>query len=82
MDRWFAQLGSHVIYVRDRKKIGYTGGIAALGRTWQTTIEGLTRLVSDLGARRVVCIGNSAGASGALRYAGALGAERVLALSP
>ena len=82
MDRWFAQLDSHVIYLRDRKKAGYTGGIPALGRNMETTVEGLRKLVRDVGARRVVCTGNSAGASGALRYARALGAERVLALAP
>lgn len=82
LDRWFAQLGSHVIYLRDRQKIGYTGGVAALGRDVETTAASLTRLVSDLGARRVVCIGHSVGATGALRYASAVGAERVLALSP
>lgn len=82
LDRWFAQLGSHVIYLRDRQKVGYTGGIAALGPDMATTIEGLTRIVSDIGARHVVCLGHSVGATGALRYATGLGAERVLALSP
>lgn len=81
-DRWFARLDCHVIYVRDRNKIGYTGGIAALGSDMATTIGSLAKLVSDLGARRVVCLGNSAGASGALRYARPLGAGRVLALAP
>jgi hypothetical protein len=81
-DRWFAQLGTHLIYLRDRQKIGFTGGVAALGPDMATTIDGLTALVRDTGARRVVCLGNSAGGSGALRYARPLGAERVLALSP
>lgn len=82
MDRWFAQLGGHVIYLRDRRKVGYTRGVPALGRNMATTIESLRALARDLGAIRVVCTGNSAGASGALRYAGPLGAERVLALAP
>ncbi len=82
VDRWFARLGCHIIYVRDRKKIGYTGGIEALGEDQARTIEGMAGLVRDLGASQVLCLGNSAGASGALRYAGPLGAERVLALAP
>ncbi len=82
LDRWFAQLSSHLVYLRDRQKVGYTGGIAALGPDMATTIESLTSLVRDMGARRVVCLGHSVGATGALRYASALGAERVLALSP
>lgn len=82
LDRWFALLGSHVVYLRDWQKIGYTGGIESLGRDVSTTIENLAKVVDDVGARRVVLFGNSAGASGALRYAGALDAERVLALAP
>lgn len=81
-DRWFAQLASHVIYLRDWQKVGFTGGVATLGRDLETTVAALTELVSDLGARRVLCLGNSAGGSGALRYASALGAKRVLALAP
>ncbi len=82
LDRWFAQLGSHLIYLRDRKKVGYTGGIAALGRDMATTIKSLKRLMTGMGARRVVCLGHSVGATGALRYGSALEVERVLALSP
>lgn len=82
LDRWFARLGSHVVYLRDWRKIGYTGGIESLGGDMATTIENLTTLVDDMGVRRIVSFGNSAGASGALRYASVLGAERVLALAP
>ncbi len=82
LDRWFAHMGSHLIYLRDRQKIGYTGGIAALGSDMATTINSLKKRVREMGARRVVCLGTSAGASGALRYARPLGAERVLALAP
>lgn len=82
LDRWFAQLGCHVIYLRDRQKIGYAEGITALGTDMTSSIAALKRLVKQLGADRVVCLGNSAGASGALRYAGPLGADRVLALAP
>lgn len=82
LDRWFAQLPCHVIYLRDRRKAGYTGGIPALGRTMARTIDSLTRLSTDIGARRIVCIGHSAGATGALRYGRPLGARRVVALSP
>ena len=82
MDRWLARLDSHVIYLRDRRRIGFTGGVPALGPDLATTVGSVTRLVRDLGGRRVVCIGNSAGGAGALRYARPLGADRVLALAP
>jgi pimeloyl-ACP methyl ester carboxylesterase len=82
LDRWFARLGSQLIYLRDRRKIGYTGGIPVLGHDLATTVDGLRNLVRELGVRRIVALGNSAGASGALRYAKPLGVERVLALAP
>jgi len=82
MDRWLARLGVHIVYLRDRRRIGYTGGIPVLGHNIATTVVALTRIADDLGARRIVCLGNSAGGSGALRYAGPLGAHRVLALVP
>lgn len=82
VDRWFAQLDSHVVYLRDRRRVGFTRGIPALGHDLATTFDGLIALAGDLGGRRVFCTGTSAGASGALRDASALGAERVLALAP
>lgn len=82
IDRWFARLDAHLIYLRDRKKIGYTAGVPALGPDVDGTIERLRELVASTGARRIVCVGNSAGATGALRYASRLGTERVLALAP
>lgn len=82
LDRWFARTGCHVVYLRDRRKIGYTGGIPVLGRDMAATVTGLNGIARDLDAHRIVCLGNSAGASGALRYARALGAARVLALAP
>jgi hypothetical protein len=82
IDRWFGQLGSHVVYLRDRRKLGFTGGIPSLGRDMAATIGRLETLADGVGARRIVCTGNSAGGSGALRSGRALGAERVLALAP
>jgi hypothetical protein len=82
IDRWFAEFGCHMVYLRDRERIGFTGGVPALGEDMSATIGSLRTLVRDLGARRVVCTGNSAGGSAALRYARSLGAERVLALAP
>lgn len=82
MDRWFARLGTHVVYLRDQQRVGFSRGIPALGHNVATTVQGLTTLVLDIGARRIVCTGNSAGGSGALRYARALCAERVLAMAP
>jgi hypothetical protein len=82
LDRWLARLGSHVVYLRDRQKIGYTGGVPALGTDRASTAAALRELIGRVGAESVVCIGTSAGAAGAIRYARELSAERILALSP
>jgi hypothetical protein len=82
MDRWLAPLGAHVVYLRDWQKVGYIAGITSLGSDMPAAISGLRSITRDLGADRLVCVGNSAGASGALRYAPRLRAERVVALSP
>ena len=82
MDRWLAKQHCHVVYLRDRQRVGYARGLPDLGPDLPTTIAGLSTIVRDLGAHRTVCIGTSAGATGALRYAPLLGAERVLALAP
>jgi pimeloyl-ACP methyl ester carboxylesterase len=82
LDRWLARLDCHLIYLRDRRKIGYTQGIPELGCDMAAAKRGLARLIDGLGVHRVALMGNSAGAAGALRYAHALEAERVLALSP
>jgi hypothetical protein len=82
LDRWLAQLRSHLVYLRDWHKVGYLDGVATLGRDMKFTIKNLNQLVSDLEVRHVVCLGNSSGATGAARYARAIGAERLLAMSP
>jgi hypothetical protein len=82
IDRWLGQLGMHVVYLRDWRKIGYIGGVSSLGDDIPDTVHALRSLTKELHASRIVCMGNSAGASGALRYAPGLGAERVLAFAP
>ena len=82
MDRYLSQLGCHLIYLRDRAKVGYIKGVPALGPDMPATIDRLVRMAGELGASRIVTMGNSAGGSGALRYARGLGATRVLALAP
>jgi hypothetical protein len=82
MDRWWAALGAHVIYLRDRSRVGYTKGIPELGDSVAETSTGLKKIIESLGVTRVTCVGASAGASGALRYAVSLGADRVLAMAP
>lgn len=80
--RWINPLNCHVVYLRDFRHLAYQGGIPSLGADQPQTVQALKRMAANLGARRVLCVGMSAGGYGALSCAAALGAERVLAFSP
>ncbi len=80
--RWLNPLGFHVIYLRDFRRLAYQDGVTPLGEGLAPTVEALRGMAHELEVRRVMCVGVSAGGYGALSYAGALGAERVLAFSP
>ena len=77
MNRWLGQLGASVVYIRDLDRRHFLGGLASLGPDRATTLDGLRRLVDEMGGRRVLCFGNSAGAFGALGYGVALGADAI-----
>jgi hypothetical protein len=78
--RWLARLPVSLIYLRDLTGLCYLGGIPELGADLSTTIAALGALVRDLGARRIVCYGNSAGGYGALRYGIDLAADAVICM--
>ena len=79
--RWFGQLGAHVIYLRDYQGHNYDQGIASLSSDMSSTLRILREQIANLGAKRIVCYGNSLGTYGALRYALELQAEAVLAFA-
>jgi hypothetical protein len=78
---WFRRLPASIIYVRDAYDMFYLAGIRGFGAGYRAAADGLAGLAADLGARRIVCIGNSAGGYGALRFGLDLGAARVACLS-
>ena len=79
--RWVGRLGAHVIYLRDFSKLYYLAGVTSFGPDYAASIDALNRLIRDLGARSVHCMGNSAGVFGALQMGLDLGAESVLCLA-
>ncbi len=81
LHRWLSRTGVSLIYLRDRSERAYLGGVRGAGPDLASTITGLKALIQDLGARRVVCYGNSIGGYGALRYGAELGADAVLSMA-
>ncbi len=80
--RWINPLKHHVVYLRDYRHLAYQDGVPSIGDSFEATVQALKRMAGQVGARRVLCAGMSAGGYGALSYARALEAERVLAFSP
>ncbi len=76
--RWIGRLGASVVYLRDFQDDHYLGGVASCGSV-DATLERLQRIIGQLRAEQVLCLGNCSGGYAALRYGVALGAERVFA---
>ena len=79
--RWLGRLRAHIVYLKDRKDCLYVMGVSSLGRDYATSIAALRRLIDQLGAPSVHCMGNSAGVYGALQMGLDLGAQSVLCLA-
>lgn len=77
-DRYLAELDLSAVYLRDRRRLAYFGGVGSLGADYASTLEALRELLGELGAATVHTIGNSAGGFGAISYGLDLGAAHVL----
>ena len=78
--RWMGKLAVSVVYLRDFDEAFYLGGVRSLG-SFAATVSRLRQAIDALKAERVVCLGNSSGGYGALRYGIELEAARVFAFS-
>lgn len=74
-----ADLPAGLIFVRDRTKRVYHGGLPELGRTFPEMAASITELA---GGRRIVMVGNSGGGFAALVFGALTGASEVHAFSP
>lgn len=79
-DRYLAELDLTAIFLRDRKRLGFFGGVASLG-DYDETLEGLRARLDGMGITRVHTLGNSAGGMGAVTYGLDLDAGQVLGFS-
>jgi hypothetical protein len=69
------------IFIRDIDQSFYHRGIRGLGTTFEQCGDALAALV-PLDARRVVCIGSSAGGFAASVFGTMIGADQVIAIAP
>ena len=70
------------VFLRDHERSWYHLGVRGLAASVEELIGTLRQLAERCGARRVVCIGNSAGGYAALLYGALIPADAVLAFSP
>jgi hypothetical protein len=81
MHRWLGRLPASLIYLRDFRKKYFLGGVGSLGSNLEATLAELRRIAGELGARRIVCYGNSSGVFPSLYYGHALGADTIVCLA-
>lgn len=82
MHSLLGRLKVNVIYLFDWADSYYFAGVNGLGAGIGPTVERLGTLCAELGSRRVLCIGQSAGGYAAIRYGVELDADGVIAFSP
>lgn len=80
-DGLLAEFPANVIYLRDPHGQVFLHGIPELGADEAAMQTALARLVAELGAPRLVTMGNSAAGYAALRNGLALGADQVLSFA-
>jgi hypothetical protein len=72
----------NVVFLFDWDDVYYLNGVKGLGDSIAPTVGSLRGICEDLGTERLICMGQSAGGYGALRYGLDLAADGVLAFSP
>lgn len=82
LERLLGRFGFNLIIVYDRHEAFYLAGIPGLGADVEESCRSLKRLCDEMNTRHVICLGQSSGGYGALRYAVDLDADHVLAFSP
>jgi len=78
LHRWFGQADAHVIYLRDMTAKLFMRGLKQVGSDYAETVAAIKRSCDELGAKRILCHGNSGGGFGAAMMGLDLGAEAVL----
>ncbi len=81
IDAFCAAAGHSAVYLRDRSRSLFVGGVPDLALDYSSSLDAIGRIVEELGTRRLLSFGSSAGGLGAIRYGLDLSASGVLCAS-
>jgi hypothetical protein len=76
--RFFGRLPATFAYLRDFRRLLFLDGVPSLGSNLQATLAAIRTHAASIGARRIICLGNSGGTFAALKYGLELEAEAVV----
>ena len=81
LHRWLSAFPASILFLRDFEVRLFMKGIRSLGPDRASSTAALGKILADLGARRILCLGASGGGYGALRYGLDVGAEEVVSFA-
>lgn len=76
--RFFGRMPATLAYLRDLERLLFLAGVPSLGASRAETLDAIRELAMSMGARRIVCLGNSGGTFAALLYGLELKADAVV----
>lgn len=80
LHRWLAPLGTHVVYLRDFRRLFYLAGIRSVAGAIDAVPVLVERVARQLGASDIAILGNSGGTYAALRTGLAASAEALIGI--
>lgn len=81
LDAYLATLNVSVIYLRDNTRLLFNDGIESVSDTYEGTLEIIKQRIKELGAKKIICFGNSGGGFAAIRYGIDLNAEKIIGIN-
>lgn len=82
MERVLRDTGVNLIFLFDWRDAFYLAGVDGLGADAAEAASGIGKLADDIGTKKLVCLGQSAGGYAAIYYGEALRADGVIAFNP
>ena len=81
LDAYLATLNISVIYLRDNTRLLFNDGIESVADSYEGTLEIIKQRIKELGAKKIICFGNSGGGFAAIRYGIDLNAEKIIGIN-
>jgi tetratricopeptide (TPR) repeat protein len=80
-DVLLGSLPANVIYLKDRRELAFTGGVASLGPDEAATVAALKHMLVQLGGVPAIALGASLGGASAVRLGSLIGAKAALSFA-